>query len=186
MKQQRHIPMTRMPIIFGFILLSVSILFTGCDVSDSSEEFEFTENPFEFNSLPEQYPPPDQHLTVELLDPPDPIRRGETVEFSLRLTNTSDQDLFFESGGRTGMNWGLYDFLVTGPEDEVVWRFHKFVQEALLQIRMNAGESVVLSHEWDGKGLIDWSSSEPFAHQPDYLNPGTYKVSAIYNIWGLR
>lgn len=162
------------------VITCITLLIAGCNMLNQEGSH--------WPQWDEHNPPPPDLLEMKLVDVPDTVSQGESVEFTMKVTNTSEQDYMVSVGGNPTSEdtTGHRDFLVTGEEETLYWRFHypdktevingrevRVVRvAALVGVFIKAGESYELSMEWDG---TDYLHENP-------LKPGNYTVTGWYPV----
>lgn len=167
------------------MITCITLLIAGCEALTPEDSLHLQWNEH-------QTPPPDL-LEMKLMDVPDSVEQGQTVEFKMEITNSSKKDYFLWVGSPgAGDTTGHYDFLVTGKEDTLYWRYHYpdktemingrevrvMMAEALVGIFLRSGESFELNMEWDGK---DYLHNNPL-ELGRYTVTGWYPVNTIETI----
>jgi hypothetical protein len=163
-----------------WIITCTIILFAAaCGISNSDNP----NNPDNWPVWDDHNPPPAELLKMELVEVPDVIEQGRTVEFAMEVTNTSEQNYILIARGPF-RDSGYYDFLVTGEENKLYWSYYLPGMEKIngmevwrskfdgtAGVPLKAGESVELRMEWDGKDIHERT-----------IEPGRYEVTGLYEI----
>jgi hypothetical protein len=128
-------------------------------------------------------PPPAELLEMKLVEVPEVIEQGRTVELKMEVKNLRDEDLLLAVGGAPAFQsshpeyYGQFDFMVTAfDENTLYWRYYyKFGRlDGILGVEISAGETLVLTHEWDGRDV-----------NGQIMKPGRYNITGLYEIIGI-
>jgi hypothetical protein len=174
-------PILNMFFIKRLLIACILIILTvSCNLFNS-------DNPDNPSNWPEwdahHYPPPAELLEMKLVEVPEVIEQGRTVELKMEVKNLRDEDLRLAVGGAPAFQsshpeyYGQFDFMVTAfDENTLYWRYYyKFGRlDGILGVEISAGETLVLTHEWDGRDV-----------NGQIMKPGRYNITGLYEIIGI-
>jgi hypothetical protein len=174
-------PILNMFFIKRLLIACILIILTvSCNLFNS-------DNPDNPSNWPEwdahHYPPPAELLEMKLVEVPVVIEQGQTVELKMEVKNLRDEDLLLAVGGAPAFQsshpeyYGQFDFMVTAfDENTLYWRYYyKFgLFDGILGVEISAGETLVLTHEWDGRDV-----------NGQIMKPGRYNITGLYEIIGI-
>ena len=93
------------------------------------------------------------------------VHAGDSLDLILRVRNVCEVSTKIAFGGRPA-----HDFIVTGPDGRVVWRwlYGKVVQQVLGFRTLDPGQELGFSGEWNLRG-----------NELGVLPPGRYQVTGV-------
>jgi hypothetical protein len=161
-------------------IITCTIIFfaAACNIFNSDNP----DNPDNWPEWDAHNTPPAELLEMNLVDVPGVVEQGQSVEFAMEVTNTSGQNYILIVGGFSKP--GARDFLLTGEENKLYWHFAYPRTEIIdgrelktafpsiaVSFTLNAGESMIMRHEWEGKDLHGRT-----------VEAGRYEVTGLYKV----